>query len=150
MAAPAPIPQANPVAGYRARAAKIDQAIQKVLQSGHYILGHEVMAFEEEFAAYLGAPHCIGVASGTDALEVALRAVGIQPGDIVYTPAHTAVGPVRVRVSWISTRRPSPWIRNTWHKSLPSTNVPRTIGIWFTGRLSRCISTAIPPTCPPL
>jgi dTDP-4-amino-4,6-dideoxygalactose transaminase len=60
-----------------------------VLLSGNYILGPEVEAFESEFAAYLGARHCVGVANGTDALTIALRALGVGPGDEVVLPALT-------------------------------------------------------------
>ena len=60
-----------------------------VLESGRYILGPEVEAFETEFAAYVGAEHCVGVASGTDALKIALRALGVGPGDEVVVPAFT-------------------------------------------------------------
>jgi dTDP-4-amino-4,6-dideoxygalactose transaminase len=65
-----------------------------VLDGGHYILGPEVEAFEREFAAYVGVPHVVGVASGTDALVLALRACGIGPGDEVITVGHTAVATV--------------------------------------------------------
>ena len=61
----------------------------EVLRSGQYILGPEVDAFESEFAAFLGARHCVGVANGTDALTIALRAMGIGPGDEVVVPALT-------------------------------------------------------------
>jgi len=60
---------------------EIDAAIQTVLISGHFILGTEVKAFEEELAKYCGVNHAIGVASGTDALLLSLRALGIGPGD---------------------------------------------------------------------
>lgn len=69
----------------------IDAAIRRVLDSGWYVLGQEVSAFEREFAAYLGAEYAIGVNSGTDALHLALRALGIGPGDEVVTVSHTAV-----------------------------------------------------------
>lgn len=68
--------------------------IDRVLRSGRYILGHEVEAFEREWADYLDIRHCIGVANGTDALALALKAVGIQSGDEVVTVSHTAVATV--------------------------------------------------------
>ena len=58
-------------------------------RSGRYILGPEVSGFEEEFARYLGVRHCVGVANGTDALTIALRAVGVRPGDDVVLPSFT-------------------------------------------------------------
>jgi dTDP-4-amino-4,6-dideoxygalactose transaminase len=60
-----------------------------VLESGRYILGPEVEAFESEFARYVGAEHCVGLANGTDALEIGLRALGVGPGDEVVVPAFT-------------------------------------------------------------
>ena len=81
-------------AGYRARHAEIDAAVARVLASGWYILGAEVEAFEREFAAWQGLPHAVGVANGTDALALALRAFGIGPGCSVVTVSHTAVATV--------------------------------------------------------
>lgn len=71
--------------------AQIAAAMSRVHASGHYILGPEVEAFESEFAAYLGAGHAIGVASGTDAIEIMLRALGIGRGMKVVVPSLTAV-----------------------------------------------------------
>ena len=88
------IPQANPKAGYLAQKAGIDAAIHRVLESGWYILGREVQEFEQEFAAYVGMTHAVGVASGTDALELALRAGEVGRGDLVFTVSHTAVATV--------------------------------------------------------
>jgi len=85
-----PLQTADPGAGYRAAAREIKAAIRRVLESGRYILGPEVEALEREFAAYVGCAHAVGVASGTDALELALRATGVGPGDRVITVAHTA------------------------------------------------------------
>lgn len=85
---------ANPEASYRAYQAEIDEALSRVLQSGRYILGSEVESFEKEFAAFIGVSHGVGVASGTDALWLALRAVGVGAGDEVITVAHTAVATV--------------------------------------------------------
>jgi dTDP-4-amino-4,6-dideoxygalactose transaminase len=88
------IPQTDPRAGYLAHQSEIDAAIARVLCGGHYILGGEVAAFEGEFAEYLGAASAVGVASGTDALTIALRACGIGPRDRVATVSHTAVATV--------------------------------------------------------
>jgi dTDP-4-amino-4,6-dideoxygalactose transaminase len=67
------VPQANPGAGYRALRDEIDAAVARVLQSGWYILGQEVRAFEAEFAGWLGATAAVGCGNGTDALALALR-----------------------------------------------------------------------------
>ena len=89
-----PIPQTDPRAGYLERKAEIDAAIARVLAGGQYILGGEVASFEAAFAAWLGTGHAVGVGSGTDAIELALRACGIGPGDLVFTVSHTAVATV--------------------------------------------------------
>jgi dTDP-3-amino-3,4,6-trideoxy-alpha-D-glucose transaminase len=68
---------------------EIDAAVARVMDSGAFILGPEVGAFEEEFAAYCGARHAVGVANGTDALTIALRALGVGPGDEVIVPSFT-------------------------------------------------------------
>jgi dTDP-4-amino-4,6-dideoxygalactose transaminase len=91
---PVQIPQTDPRAGYLAHQDEIDRAIGEVLSRGRYILGAEVAAFEREFADYIGVDHGIGVASGTDAIELALRACEIGPGDLVFTVSHTAVATV--------------------------------------------------------
>jgi dTDP-4-amino-4,6-dideoxygalactose transaminase len=85
------IPFVNLTAVYKRLTPEIDEAIASVLQSGRYILGHEVAQFEAEFAAFLGTKHVVGVASGTDALLLALRAFDIGPGHEVITVSHTAV-----------------------------------------------------------
>lgn len=85
---------ANPREQYLARKAEIDAAVQRALEAGRYVLGDEVAAFEQEFAAYLGILHAIGVGSGTEALHLALTACGIRPGDEVITVSHTAVATV--------------------------------------------------------
>lgn len=86
--------QADPKASYLGQKESIDKAISAVLENGRYILGPEVERFEEEFASYVGMKHCISVANGTDAIEIALRALGIGPGDEVITVSHTAVATV--------------------------------------------------------
>jgi dTDP-4-amino-4,6-dideoxygalactose transaminase len=88
------IPWASPLAQYRAHQAPIQSAINRVLYSGTYILGAEVEAFESAFADYCGGGHGVGVASGTDALILALKALGIGPDDEVITVSHTAVATV--------------------------------------------------------
>jgi dTDP-3-amino-3,4,6-trideoxy-alpha-D-glucose transaminase len=69
--------------------ADIKTAVNGVLDSGRYVLGPEVAALEGEFAAYCGAEHAIGVANGTDAITIALRAMGVGPGDEVVVPSFT-------------------------------------------------------------
>jgi len=74
---------------YKAIKPEIDRAIARVIEGGQFILGPEVEAFEREVAAYLGVKHAIGVASGTDALWLALRALKVGPGDRVIIPSFT-------------------------------------------------------------
>lgn len=62
--------------------------VRRVIDSHRYILGQEVEAFEREFAAYVGAAHCVSLANGTDALELGLRALGVGAGDLVAVPAN--------------------------------------------------------------
>ncbi|MBK9137219.1 MAG: DegT/DnrJ/EryC1/StrS family aminotransferase [Verrucomicrobia bacterium] len=78
---------------YRRYQAEIDDRIRKVLEHGHFIMGPEIAELEAALAAYVGVKHAITVASGTDSLEIALRALGVGPGDEVITVAFT----------WIST-----------------------------------------------
>ena len=88
------IPVADPGVETAALRAPIQEAIERVLSSGTYILGHETAAFEREWAAYLGLRHCVGTASGTDAIALALKAVGVGRNDEVVTVSHTAVATV--------------------------------------------------------
>lgn len=83
------IPLLDLVAQYNTIKPEINEAIQQVLQSGKFILGPNEKAFENEIADYLGVNHAIGVASGTDALVIALRAAGIGLGDEVIVPAYS-------------------------------------------------------------
>jgi dTDP-4-amino-4,6-dideoxygalactose transaminase len=78
-------------AAYRELKPEIDAAIARVLDSGWYILGPEVEAFEAEYAAYCEARHAIGVANGLDALHLALRAMDVGPGDEVIVPSNTYI-----------------------------------------------------------
>jgi dTDP-3-amino-3,4,6-trideoxy-alpha-D-glucose transaminase len=78
---------------------ELDAAVSRVLNSGRYLLGPELEAFEAEFAEYCGTRHCVGVASGLSALELALQAAGIGPGDEVIVPAYTYIA------TWIAVTR---------------------------------------------
>lgn len=70
---------------------ELDEAYRRVMESGWFILGSEVEAFEQEFALYCNAKHCIGVGNGLEALHLILRALGIGPGDEVIVPANTYI-----------------------------------------------------------
>ena len=78
-------------AAYRELKPEIDAAVSRVLESGWYILGPEVEAFETEWAAYCDAKHTVGLANGLDALTLALRALDIGPGDEVIVPSNTYI-----------------------------------------------------------
>src|ERR1700751_166095 len=68
---------------------ELSAAVERVLDSGRFILGPEVEAFEAEFASYCGVEHAVGVANGTEAITIALRAMGVGPGDEVVVPSFT-------------------------------------------------------------
>jgi dTDP-4-amino-4,6-dideoxygalactose transaminase len=76
---------------YQTLAPEMDPAIHSVLERAAFVLGPETTAFETAFAAYIGVKHCVGVGSGTDALEMAIRACGIGAGDEVITVANTYI-----------------------------------------------------------
>lgn len=84
---------------YRALKPEIDAAAARVLESGWYVLGAEVEAFERAFADYCGTVNCVGTANGLDALMLALEAVGVEPGDEVIVPSHTFIA------TWLSVSR---------------------------------------------
>lgn len=77
----------------------IRERVARVLEGGVFVLGPEVQAFERELAAYLGARHVIGVANGTDAITIALRALGVRPGDEVVVPSFTFYASVEAIVT---------------------------------------------------
>ncbi len=85
---------ANPQAQFLSYQNEIEEAVLKVLRGNRYILGPEVEALESEFAEYIGVPYAVGVANGTDALELSLRALDLKPGDEVITVSHTAVATI--------------------------------------------------------
>jgi dTDP-4-amino-4,6-dideoxygalactose transaminase len=78
-------------ATYVALKDELDAAVSRVLSSGWYLLGAEIAAFEEEFAAHVGVKHCIGVGNGLDALHLALRAMNVGSGDEVIVPSNTYI-----------------------------------------------------------
>jgi dTDP-4-amino-4,6-dideoxygalactose transaminase len=88
------IPQTDPGASFRKHKSAIEKAVRRVLESGWYILGKEVEAFEKEFSSFLNSGPVVGVANGTDALVLALRGLGLKPGAGVVTVAHTATATV--------------------------------------------------------
>jgi dTDP-4-amino-4,6-dideoxygalactose transaminase len=88
------IPCANPAAQFFSSQAEIEAAVLKVMRGNRYVLGAEVEELECEFAEYIGVQSAIGVANGTDALELAIRALDIGPGDEIVTVSHTAVATV--------------------------------------------------------
>src|SRR5579872_2529173 len=83
---------------------ELRRTVARVLDSEQYILGPEVEAFEREFASYCGAAHAVGVANGTEAITIALRALGVGPGDEVVVPSFNfyasaeAIPPTGARV----------------------------------------------------
>jgi dTDP-4-amino-4,6-dideoxygalactose transaminase len=94
-----PIYCSNPAVENSQIHSEINRAISSVLNSGNYILGDQVYGFEREFAAYLDSEFCIGVNSGTDALQIGLKALGVGVGDEVILPSHTAVATAAAVVS---------------------------------------------------
>jgi dTDP-4-amino-4,6-dideoxygalactose transaminase len=88
------VPYLDLKAQYQSIKPEIDAAIARVLESGQFVLGPEVAAFEQEFAAYCGAAECIALNSGTSALHLALLAAGVGPGDEVITVPFTFVASV--------------------------------------------------------
>ena len=84
---------------YQTLAPKMDAAAKRVLESGWFIHGKEVEAFEKEFALYTGAKHCIGTGNGLDSLELVLRAAGVGHGDDVLVPSNTFIA------TWLAVTR---------------------------------------------
>jgi dTDP-4-amino-4,6-dideoxygalactose transaminase len=88
---PDPVPFVDLASQHAPLRAELAAAFERVVDGSAFILGEEVERFEEEFAAYCGVRHCVGVASGTAALTLAVTAAGIGPGDEVIVPAHTFI-----------------------------------------------------------
>ena len=85
------VPFLDFVGPYEELKAELDEAFHRFMRSGWYILGKEVQVFEDEFAAYCGVNHCVGVGNGLDALHLTLKAYGIGPGDEVIVPSNTYI-----------------------------------------------------------
>ena len=85
---------ANPSAQFKSYQAEIEEAVLNVMRGDRYVLGDQVAALEQEFAEYIGTTSAIGVANGTDAIELALRALDVGYGDEVITVSHTAVATI--------------------------------------------------------
>jgi dTDP-3-amino-3,4,6-trideoxy-alpha-D-glucose transaminase len=94
-----PIPLFDTETPLRPLRAALRDKLTEVLDRGRYVLGPEVAAFEQEFAQYLGVKHVVGVANGTDAITIALRALGIRPGDEVITPSFTFYATVEAAIN---------------------------------------------------
>jgi dTDP-3-amino-3,4,6-trideoxy-alpha-D-glucose transaminase len=94
-----PIPFLDLGASYLEQQSDLNEAYERVMRSGRWILGDELIRFETEFAGICGAQHCIGMGNGLDALSLALEALGIGAGDEVVVPAHTFVA------TWIAILR---------------------------------------------
>ena len=94
-------------AAYRELKPEIDAAVSRVLESGWYILGPEVEAFESEWAAYCDAKHAVGLANGLDALTLTLRALDIGPGDEVIVPSLSLIHISEPTRLWSGSRMPS-------------------------------------------
>ena len=90
---------ANPRLEYTFLKKKIDKRIKKVLDSNTYILGNEVNKFEKSFSKYIGTKYSVGVSSGTDALILALKSIGIKKGDEIITTSHTAFATIAAIVA---------------------------------------------------
>ncbi len=91
-----PIQMVDLVGQYEKIKPEVDEAVLGVIRTAAFINGPEVRSFEQEFAAYLGVKHAIGCANGTDALQIAMMALDLKPGDEVITPSFTFVATVEV------------------------------------------------------
>jgi len=123
---------------------ELDAAYARVMESGWFVLGKEVEAFEAEYAAFCGTAHCVGLANGLEALELALRAWDLGAGDEVIVPSNTYIA------TWLAVTAPR-WSRSSRRRagstSIPIASPPRSRRV--PGRSCRSISTASPPTWTP-
>jgi len=145
------IPSLDVGAAYAELREPIDAAVRRVLESGWYVLGPEVEAFEAEFAAYCGAAHAVGVGSGLDALTLILRALDIGPGDEVLVPSNTFIA-TWLAVSAVGARpvpvEPDPATHNVTAAAAAAAIGPRTralVCVHLYGRL--CDTRALRALC---
>ncbi len=127
---------------YEAEREAIAEAMERVFRSGRLILGEQVKAFEERFAAYCGVGYGVGVNSGTDAIFLALKAIDIGPGDEVITVSNTAVPTVAAIVSTGATARfvdidPATYLMDT--AQLEAAITPRTKCILVVHLFGQCV-----------
>jgi dTDP-4-amino-4,6-dideoxygalactose transaminase len=105
------VPMGNLQAEYQLHKADIDASIQRVVNSGQFVMGEELASFEQEFATYCGSSYAVGVGSGTAALHLAALACGVGPGDEVITVANTdipttmAITHAGASIEWVDTDR---------------------------------------------
>jgi dTDP-4-amino-4,6-dideoxygalactose transaminase len=126
------IPFLDVGATYRELRDDLDAAYRRVMDHGWFILGREVEAFESEFAAYCGVKHCVSLGNGLDALHLALRALGVGPGDEVIVPSNTYIA------TWLAVTyagatpvavEPDPLTHNIDHAKIAAAISPRTRAI---------------------
>jgi dTDP-4-amino-4,6-dideoxygalactose transaminase len=129
---PVPIPRIpflDLKAVYRELKPELDEAVARVLDSGWFLLGKELDAFESEYAAYAQAGHCVGVGNGLEALVLALKALGVGPGDEVIVPANTYIA-TWLAVSYVGAVpvpvEPVPGIWNIDPERIEAAITPRT------------------------
>lgn len=116
-------------ATYRELKSELDENVARVLESGWYLLGEELKAFEQEYAAYTGSRHCVGVGNGLEGLVLALKALGVGPGDEVIVPANTYIA-TWLSVSYVGATpvpvEPTPGVWNIDPERIEAAITPRT------------------------
>ena len=116
-------------AGYLELKHDLDEAMARVMDSGWYLMGKEIQAFEAEYAGYAQAGHCVGLANGLEALVLALKALGVGPGDEVIVPANTYIA-TWLAVSYVGAApvpvEPVPGVWNLDPERIEAAITPRT------------------------
>jgi dTDP-4-amino-4,6-dideoxygalactose transaminase len=123
------IPLVDLTSAYNELRSDIDAAVSGVMASGWYVGGPELQAFEQDYATYCHAAHCVGVASGLDALHLALRALGVQPGDEVIVSSNSFIATL-LAVSMVGAKpvmvEPDPQTHNMDPTAIEAAITPRT------------------------